>query len=137
MGRTETEMGLTSSTTVLVTGGAGFIGSQVTAELLRRGRAVRVLDSFSTGKRENLAAVGGDVEVVAHAGRGPRGVASRCVGSTDEGLSGRSSPQVHDLPPHRRVEPSTLQDGGPSAEKQLGTVLGVVLRQSHILSLIG
>jgi len=51
-------------TTVLVTGGAGFIGSHVTAELLRRGHAVRVLDNFSTGKRENLAAVGGEVELV-------------------------------------------------------------------------
>ena len=53
---------LTNATTVLVTGGAGFIGSHVTAELLRRGHAVSVLDNFSTGKRENLAAVGGDVE---------------------------------------------------------------------------
>ena len=51
-------------TTVLVTGGAGFIGSHVTAELLRRGHAVRVLDNFSTGKRENLAAIGGEVELV-------------------------------------------------------------------------
>ena len=51
-------------TTVLVTGGAGFIGSHVTAELLRRGHAVRVGGSFSTGKRENLAAVGGDVRLV-------------------------------------------------------------------------
>ena len=58
------ELGLTNATTVLVTGGAGFIGSHVTAELLRRGHAVRVLDSFSTGKRENLAAVGGEVELV-------------------------------------------------------------------------
>ena len=57
-------MGLTNATTVLVTGGAGFIGSHVTAELLRRGRAVRVLDNFSTGKRENLAALGGEVELV-------------------------------------------------------------------------
>jgi len=38
--------------------------SQVTAELLRRGRAVRVLDSLSTGSRANPAAVGGDVELV-------------------------------------------------------------------------
>ena len=56
-------------TTVLVTGGAGFIGSQVTAGLLRRGRAVRVLDNCSTGKRENLAAVGGEVELVEGAAR--------------------------------------------------------------------
>jgi nucleoside-diphosphate-sugar epimerase len=36
------EKRLTNVTTVLVTGGAGFIGSHITAELLRRGRAVRV-----------------------------------------------------------------------------------------------
>ncbi len=39
----------------LVTGGAGFIGSNIVAELLQRGERVRVLDNFSTGKRENLA----------------------------------------------------------------------------------
>ncbi|MGD1046135.1 MAG: SDR family oxidoreductase [Bacteroidota bacterium] len=38
----------------LVTGGAGFIGSHITEELLHRGERVRVLDNFSTGKRENL-----------------------------------------------------------------------------------
>jgi UDP-glucose 4-epimerase len=50
--------------TVLVTGGAGFIGSHVTAELLRRGHSVRLIDNFSTGSRENLAAVGGEVELI-------------------------------------------------------------------------
>ena len=64
MGQTQAEMGSTNVTTVLVTGGAGFIGSHVTAELPRRGRAVRVPDNFSEGKRENLAAVGGDVELI-------------------------------------------------------------------------
>lgn len=39
----------------LVTGGAGFIGSHLAEELLRRGERVRVVDSFITGKRYNLA----------------------------------------------------------------------------------
>ncbi|MDQ6912319.1 MAG: NAD-dependent epimerase/dehydratase family protein [Verrucomicrobiota bacterium] len=43
------------SATVLVTGGAGFIGSHVTDELLKAGRAVVVLDDLSGGLRENLS----------------------------------------------------------------------------------
>ena len=39
----------------LVTGGAGFIGSHLTEELLRRGERVRVVDSLITGKRHNLS----------------------------------------------------------------------------------
>ena len=38
----------------LVTGGAGFIGSHITEHLLAAGHRARVLDDFSTGKRENL-----------------------------------------------------------------------------------
>jgi len=41
----------------LVTGGAGFIGSNIAEFLLKRGDFVRVLDNFSNGKRENLAFV--------------------------------------------------------------------------------
>jgi len=40
----------------LVTGGAGFIGSHLVEELLRRGETVRIADDFSTGKRQNLPA---------------------------------------------------------------------------------
>jgi len=47
---------------VLVTGGGGFIGSNLVRGLLERGDDVRVLDNFSTGSRENLAGL--DVEVV-------------------------------------------------------------------------
>lgn len=39
---------------VLITGGAGFIGSHLTERLLAAGHSVRVLDNLSTGKRENL-----------------------------------------------------------------------------------
>ena len=39
----------------LVTGGAGFIGSHLCEELVRRGERVRVVDSLVTGKRQNLA----------------------------------------------------------------------------------
>jgi len=39
----------------LVTGGAGFIGSHLAEELIRRGERVRIVDSLITGKRQNLA----------------------------------------------------------------------------------
>ena len=47
-----------------MTGGAGFIGSNIVEELLKRGEEVRVLDNFSTGKRENLKGFGKDVELI-------------------------------------------------------------------------
>lgn len=42
---------------ILVTGGAGFIGSNLTEELLQRGHKVTILDNFATGKIENLLAL--------------------------------------------------------------------------------
>ncbi|TMK57568.1 MAG: SDR family oxidoreductase [Actinobacteria bacterium] len=49
---------------VLVTGGGGFIGSNLVRALVERGDDVRVLDNYSTGNRENLAELANDVEVV-------------------------------------------------------------------------
>ncbi|HET6203842.1 MAG TPA: NAD-dependent epimerase/dehydratase family protein [Planctomycetota bacterium] len=48
----------------LVTGGAGFIGSHLVEELLRRGEAVSVLDDLSTGREGNLADVRRRIELV-------------------------------------------------------------------------
>lgn len=50
----------------LVTGGAGFIGSHLTEELVRRGREVTVIDDFSNGRRENLSAINSEITIVRH-----------------------------------------------------------------------
>ena len=49
---------------VLVTGGAGFIGSHLAEALVRSGHRVRVIDSLFSGKRSNLESVMGDVELI-------------------------------------------------------------------------
>lgn len=49
--------------TYLVTGGAGFIGSSIAEALLAAGETVRVLDDFSTGRRQNLESLAGRIEL--------------------------------------------------------------------------
>lgn len=49
---------------VLVTGGGGFIGSNLVSGLLARGDTVRILDNFATGNRANLAGLEDDVEIM-------------------------------------------------------------------------
>lgn len=55
-------MALTSK--VLVTGGAGFIGSNLADELLRQGAKVKIIDNLSTGFRENLEEITGDFDFI-------------------------------------------------------------------------
>jgi UDP-N-acetylglucosamine/UDP-N-acetylgalactosamine 4-epimerase len=76
-----------SNRLILVTGGGGFIGSHIVAGLLERGDAVRVLDNFSTGKRENLQKLGSgrwevhrDFELVEGDIRDPAALDRACAG---------------------------------------------------------
>ncbi|MBU0509306.1 SDR family oxidoreductase [bacterium] len=48
----------------LITGGAGFIGSNIAAELVKRGHDVAIFDNFSTGRRENLEKIERDIEII-------------------------------------------------------------------------
>lgn len=66
---------------ILVTGGAGFIGSHLVDELLRRGYHVVVVDNFATGHRRNLARhYSPKLTVVAHDIRNTRGLNSHFTG---------------------------------------------------------
>lgn len=48
----------------LITGGAGFIGSNISMELVKRGDSVRILDNFSTGRVQNLNSIINEVELI-------------------------------------------------------------------------
>jgi len=74
----------------LVTGGAGFIGSHLVEALLKRGDRVRVVDNFSTGKRENLPAA---VDLV-EGDLADDGVAARAVKGCDYVLHQAAIPSV-------------------------------------------
>ena len=64
----------------LVTGGAGFIGSSLARALLARGDGVRIVDNFSTGKRENLADIAKDIELIEGDIRDRATTARACAG---------------------------------------------------------
>lgn len=64
----------------LVTGVAGFIGSALARALIRRGDEVRGFDDFSTGKRENIAELGGHLDFLEGSLLDPAGLGAACRG---------------------------------------------------------
>lgn len=75
-------MSASPSGLILVTGGAGFIGSHLCEALVERGCRVRVLDDFSTGNAANLARVWRDIEVIEGSLENPCAVGHAVTGAT-------------------------------------------------------
>ncbi len=99
--------------TYLVSGGAGFIGSHLVEELLRRGHTVRIVDNFSTGKRENLPPSSANVDVI-DGDVSDGDVARRAVAGCDFVLHQAAIPSVprsvkDPLTSHRANVEGTLQ----------------------------
>jgi nucleoside-diphosphate-sugar epimerase len=65
----------------LVTGGAGFIGSHIVEELIKKGERVRVVDNLSTGKLENLEHLMNEIEFIEGDLRHPEEAAQAVAGS--------------------------------------------------------
>jgi len=99
----------------LVTGGAGFIGSHLTEELVRRGEQVRVVDSLITGKRHNLAHIPG-VEFI-EADLADPAVAQRAVAGVTYVLHQAAIPSV----------PRSVQDPVTSHRANVDAALNVLI----------
>ncbi|MCX6539399.1 MAG: SDR family oxidoreductase [Acidobacteria bacterium] len=96
----------------LVTGGAGFIGSHMVEELVRRGERVRVVDSLVTGKRRNLAAVESSIEFI-QGDLADAAVARQAVAGMDYVLHQAAIPSVprsvaDPVTSHRSIVEATL-----------------------------
>ena len=77
-------MGLTGI--ALVTGGAGFIGSHIASALASHGARVRIIDDLSTGYRENLEEIGGDIDFV-HGSVADENILRRVCAGVEAGFS--------------------------------------------------
>ena len=99
----------------LVTGGAGFIGSHLTEELVRRGEQVRVVDSLITGKRQNLAHIPG-VEFI-EGDLADLAVAQRAVAGVEYVLHQAAIPSV----------PRSVQDPMTSHRANVNAALNVLV----------
>ena len=99
----------------LVTGGAGFIGSHLAEELVRRGERVRVVDSFITGKRDNLKHIP-DVELI-EGDLADLAVAQRAVAGVEYVLHQAAIPSV----------PRSVQDPITSNRANIDASLNVLV----------
>ena len=97
----------------LVTGGAGFIGSHLAEELVRRGHRVRIVDSFITGKRANLV-VSSQAELQ-EGDLADAGVAERAVSGMDFVLHQAAIPSV----PRSVKDPATSHRANVTASLNL------------------
>ncbi|HIE53210.1 MAG TPA: SDR family oxidoreductase, partial [Armatimonadetes bacterium] len=100
----------------LVTGGAGFIGSHLVEELVRRGEQVRVVDNLSTGRAENLAPWREDIEFLEGDLSDPA-VAQRAVEGVDYVLHQAALPSV----------PRSVEDPRASHEANVTGTLNLLL----------
>src|SRR5262245_28366488 len=99
----------------LVTGGAGFIGSHLTEELVRRGHKVRVVDSLITGRRRNLDHIPG-VEIL-EGDLADMSVASRAAAGMNYVLHQAAIPSV----------PRTLNDPVTSSRANIDATLNILV----------
>ena len=99
----------------LVTGGAGFIGSHLAEELLRRGQCVRIVDNLSTGHLENLAAV--PAADFLEGDLAEPGVAERAVEGVDYVLHQAAIPSV----------PRSVKDPATSNRANITATLNVLV----------
>ncbi len=100
----------------LVTGAAGFIGSNIVEELVSRGEDVRAFDNLSTGRRSNLDHVAGGIEFVEGDLRDPEAV-GRAVRGVDYVLHQAALPSV----------PRSVQDPVASHEANATGTLNLLL----------
>jgi len=110
----------------LVTGGAGFIGSHLAEELVRRGHAVRVVDSLITGKRRNLEHIHG-IDFV-EGDLAETSVAARAVAGMDYVLHQAAIPSV----------PRSVTDPMTSHRANVDAALNVLVaaRDAHVKRLV-
>jgi len=99
---------------VLVTGGAGFIGSHLVEALVREGRSVRVVDNLATGHRSNLAHLEGQFEWI-EADLADFATCQRAV----EGVTGILHQAAIPSVPRSVLEPLQSHSTGPTATLNL------------------